>query len=236
MLWKHASKTADGLENMPRYRHFIMLLSLHVFVQEKVDIAVYETHSGGEYNCTNIIKPAVIGITTTGLDHIRALGPTIEKIAWHKAGIFKSGVPAFSMKHCPEVAAVLRDRGIEKGVHPISLDTDERLPLEALGLKFEVQRMHATLAISLAENVLQETLQTSEYRLSETDVYEGVIRFSWPGRFHYVHDGKRQWYLDTAHNPLSLEVATEWFARSIAMAKEGDCVHHFFEMRSLTFS
>ena len=39
-LWYHASQTTDGLENMPQYRQFLMLLSLHVFAREKVDIAV----------------------------------------------------------------------------------------------------------------------------------------------------------------------------------------------------
>ena len=97
-LWYHASQTANGLENMPRYRQFLMLLSLHVFAREKVEIAIYETHSGGEYDYTNIIKPAVTGITIIGMDYVRALGPKIENIAWHKAGIFKAGVPVFSME------------------------------------------------------------------------------------------------------------------------------------------
>jgi len=93
-----------------------MLLSLHVFTREKIDIAVYETHSGGEYDCSNIIKPAVTGITTIGMDHIRALGPEIENIAWNEAGIFKAAVPAFSIEQRPEVSAVLGDRATEKGV------------------------------------------------------------------------------------------------------------------------
>jgi len=30
------------------------------------------------------------------MDHVCLLGPTIQKITWHKAGIFKSGSLAFS--------------------------------------------------------------------------------------------------------------------------------------------
>jgi folylpolyglutamate synthase len=73
-----------------------MLLSVHVFAKAGVDVAVYETHCGGGYDCTNVIKPTVTGITTLGIDHTRMLGPSIESIAWHKAGIFKTNAPAFS--------------------------------------------------------------------------------------------------------------------------------------------
>lgn len=32
------------------------------------------------------------GVTSLGLDHVSILGDTIDKIAWHKAGIFKVSV------------------------------------------------------------------------------------------------------------------------------------------------
>ncbi|KAF4637004.1 hypothetical protein G7Y89_g1057 [Cudoniella acicularis] len=219
-LWYHASQTTDGLENMPRYRQFLMLLSLHVFAREKVDVAVYETHSGSEYDCTNIIKPTATGITTIGMDHIRALGPSIENIAWHKAGIFKAGAPAFSMAQSPEVGAVLRHRAAEKGVLLNFVDVDDRLPPDAPVLRFEVQKMNATLAISLAETFLKKKQPEPDCRLTEIDIRRGLDRFSWPGRFHYIQDGKCQWYLDTAHNELSLKVATQWFAQSAATLQQ----------------
>lgn len=49
-----------------------------------------EVGVGGEYDSTNIIeKPIVCGVTPLGLDHQSTLGDTIDKIAWHKGGIFK---------------------------------------------------------------------------------------------------------------------------------------------------
>ena len=63
---------------------------------EKVDVAVCETHSGGEFDATNVIKaPIVTAITSIAMDHVKLLGPTIEDIAWHKAGIFKFGSSLF---------------------------------------------------------------------------------------------------------------------------------------------
>lgn len=55
-----------------------------------MDCAILEVGVGGENDSTNIIeRPVVCGITALGLDHISVLGDTIDKIAWHKAGIFK---------------------------------------------------------------------------------------------------------------------------------------------------
>lgn len=62
-----------------------------------MDAAIFETHHGGEYDATNVIsKPVVTGITSLGMDHVDQLGPTLDDVAWHKAGILKTGAPAFS--------------------------------------------------------------------------------------------------------------------------------------------
>lgn len=82
---------------MPAYFAFLTVMSLHVFLKEKVDVAIMEVGIGGQYDSTNLVrKPVVCGVSSLGLDHTSILGETIDKIAWHKAGIFKPGVPAFT--------------------------------------------------------------------------------------------------------------------------------------------
>ena len=56
------------------------------------------------------------GITSLGLDHVKILGNTIDKIAWQKAGIFKKGVPAITAPQLPEAMRVLYERAEEKQV------------------------------------------------------------------------------------------------------------------------
>ena len=74
------------------YFRYLTLLSFHIFLQEKVDAVVLEVGMGGTYDATNVVvEPVVCGITSLGLDHVAVLGDTIEKIAWHKAGIIKVG-------------------------------------------------------------------------------------------------------------------------------------------------
>ena len=64
-----------------------------------------------------IRKPVVCGITTLDLDHTSILGTTIDSIAWHKSGIMKPGVPAFTVDQQPGSSlAVLLGRAREKKV------------------------------------------------------------------------------------------------------------------------
>ncbi|KAG0650070.1 Folylpoly-gamma-glutamate synthetase [Hyphodiscus hymeniophilus] len=137
------------------------------------------------------------------------------------------------MEQSPNVVAVLRDRGTEKGNQLDFVDVDDRLPREAPVLKFKVQKMNASLAISLAETILKKK---SDCRLSKIDIREGLDQFSWPGRFHTVQDGKYQWYLDTAHNELSLKVATAWFAQSVATVHQSDIDTAVHPVRILIFA
>lgn len=48
-------KNVDSVGSMPAYFKFLTLLAFHVFIKEKVDVAVIEVGIGGEYDCTNVI-------------------------------------------------------------------------------------------------------------------------------------------------------------------------------------
>lgn len=41
---------------MPAYFKFLTLMAFHIFIKEKVDVAIIEVGIGGEYDCTNVIK------------------------------------------------------------------------------------------------------------------------------------------------------------------------------------
>ena len=85
-------------QSEPRYLQLLLLVAFHSFIREGVNAAVVETHHGGQYDSTNVVEnPVVTAITSLGMDHIKQLGPTLQNIAWHKAGIFKHGAYAFSV-------------------------------------------------------------------------------------------------------------------------------------------
>lgn len=77
----------------PSFFEITVAMAFDYFAKGKVDIAIIETGMGGRLDSTNIITPELSVITNIGFDHMQFLGNTIEKIAYEKAGIIKSGIP-----------------------------------------------------------------------------------------------------------------------------------------------
>lgn len=198
--------------NQPRYLQFLALLAFHTFIRENVQVAIFETHHGGEYDATNVMQnPVVTGITSLGMDHIAQLGPTIENIAWHKAGIFKSGSPAFSVPQDSSPAEVMAKRAAEKQTTLTFISGDNPLPSNDRVLGTSVQRLNCSLALELARTFLQA--KAPNHTLDIDDISRAINNFSWIGRFEVIEHGNNQWILDGAHNTLSLEHAAVWFTR-----------------------
>ncbi|WP_281991645.1 bifunctional folylpolyglutamate synthase/dihydrofolate synthase [Aquimarina aggregata] len=80
-------------ENQLSFFEMTVGLAFEYFATSKVDIAIIEVGLGGRLDSTNIIVPEVSIITNIGLDHVKFLGDTLEKIANEKAGIIKENVP-----------------------------------------------------------------------------------------------------------------------------------------------
>lgn len=197
--------------DLPRYLQLMTLVSFHAFLSEKVDVAIYETHCGGEYDATNALTPSVTGITCIGLDHVGALGPSITDVAWHKAGIFHHSASAFSSPQQDNVAKVLRARAAEKSVSLDFTGIDARVREDVAALKPHVQKINFSLAISLVNSFLESQPSPSSF-LTQGDIDEAARLLDWPGRFQVIRDGKLEWYLDGAHNELSIPIAAEWYA------------------------
>jgi len=218
-VWDKLSN--DALQNpgtyKPGYNQVLTLLAFHVFFSEQVDVAIFETNSGGTYDATNIVKPNVVGITRLGIDHVSTLGSTIESIAWHKSGIFKSQIPAFSSLQVPAATAILQERAAEKFAQLTFVGVDDRLPADTV--KPMVQRENVSLALALASTFLQEKAPQEDCNITQQDITRGIELFSWPGRFQQIINGNCQWFLDTAHNQVSIPVVGKWFAEITADMK-----------------
>ncbi|KAF4125081.1 folylpolyglutamate synthase [Geosmithia morbida] len=204
----------------PAYSRYLTLMSWHVFLQEGVDAAVYETGIGGEFDATNLVeRPVATGITTLGIDHVFALGDTVDKIAWHKAGIIKKDSPAFTVKQVPEAEKVVLERATEKSVDLKVLSVDPRLQGVRIRPDTLFQKNNASLAIALAETALakidgRQSNDNGE-RLPETFVrgLEGVV---FRGRCEVKVEDNVTWHVDGAHTVDSLRVSSEWFAEETA--------------------
>ncbi|CAK4033930.1 Folylpolyglutamate synthase [Lecanosticta acicola] len=217
----------------PRYLQLWALLAFHVFIREGVDAAVIETHAGGEYDATNFVtRPVVAAVTTLGMDHIDMLGPGLDDIAWHKAGIYKAGTAALTTTQASSALRVLQQRARRIGEHLRVVEEDSRLNLDLPQLAIPVQRMNASLAAAATEEYLSRTASTRPVRLSAEDVLVGVQQWNWPGRFQILPQGRQTWFLDAAHNDMSVALAAQWFQQSsLALSPTAQDV-----MRVLIFS
>ena len=106
---RQVTKAADEVAPDASFFEIMTAMAFRHFSEEATDIAIIETGLGGRLDATNLLKPAVTMITRIELDHQHLLGNTVAEIAREKAGIFKPGVPALSVKQTPEVEAVLRE-------------------------------------------------------------------------------------------------------------------------------
>ena len=216
-IWDKLPNRATSLLDIPRYLQLLALTSYHVFILEKVDVAIYETHLGGEFDARNIIEsPIVTVVTSISMDHVRLLGPTIEKIAWHKAGIFKSGSLAFSTSQLPTVVSVLRERAAEKRVVLEFINVDSTLPDAAASLRSIVQKLNCSLALAAVRAWLQIKASNDKIITSD-DLRRGAEKFFWPGRFQRISERNIQWFLDGAHNESSAEHAVQWYTEATAI-------------------
>ncbi|KAK3702445.1 hypothetical protein LTR37_014911 [Vermiconidia calcicola] len=203
------------VERGPRYLQLFALFAFHVFIREQVDLAILETHNGGEYDATNVVeKPVVTAITTLGMDHVDQLGPSIQNIAWHKSGIYKRGAVALSTLQDLNPAKVLQDRAEAAGEQVRFISDDEKLPANALQLKVAVQRKNASLGTAAAQAFLDRRAPAESRTLTKEDLHLGVQQWNWPGRFQIIADAQRTWFLDAAHNELSVVIAAKWFAEA----------------------
>ncbi|XP_036040515.1 folylpolyglutamate synthase, mitochondrial [Onychomys torridus] len=232
----------DSHISMPAYFRFLTLMAFHVFLQEKVDLAVVEVGIGGAYDCTNIIrKPVVCGVSSLGIDHTNLLGDTVEKIAWQKGGIFKPGVPAFTVLQPEGPLAVLRDRAQQTSCPlylcpPLEALEEGGLPL-TLGLEGEHQRSNAALALQLAHSWLeqQDHQDIQELKVSRpgtrwqlplapvfhptSHMRHGLRDTEWPGRTQVLRRGPLTWYLDGAHTTSSVQACVRWYCQSLQRSR-----------------
>ncbi|KAG9234032.1 Mur ligase [Amylocarpus encephaloides] len=216
---KYFFEIYDALRDFekPVYFKFLVLMSYHVFIQQGVDVAIYEAGVGGEYDATNIVDcPAVTGISRLGIDHTFQLGETVEEIAWHKAGIQKFGVPSFSVTQLKGALEVLGKVASERKVKNFEVKGwNERLRGVRVRPDAEFQYENASLAVALTESVLGKLdpgfKRAPDEPLSK-ELKDGIEKVVWRGRFEVKREGNITWYLDGAHTSDSIQFATKWYS------------------------
>ncbi|CAE6522490.1 unnamed protein product [Rhizoctonia solani] len=204
---------------MPMFFGMLTLIAFHAFISLGVNATILEVGLGGRFDTTNIVpKPIVTGITSLGLDHISVLGKTLPEIAWQKAGIYKVGVPAYTIAQPPEALEVIKKEAEKVQASEFHIvDTLPEMSEIKLGLAGIHQRQNATLAMHLVHRFLQ--LQSPTLKLPDSlspipEIYAtGLNEARWAGRCQQIVDPREglRWFLDGAHTIESLTACAEWY-------------------------
>jgi len=196
----------------------ITLISFLYFLDEEVDIAIYETGIGGRLDSTNVIKPLATAITNVGHDHADVLGETQLERALEKLGIVKKDIPLFTTEEDPililefgkvcyqkkaEIYHALKDAQMQgMDIKGITFDWGlyHDLQIEMYGRH---QFKNASLALSVLEYLRSECIYFD--KLDPTT----ITKTKWPGRFEHIRRGDRPVILDGAHNIEGIQTLIE---------------------------
>ncbi|XP_028408389.1 folylpolyglutamate synthase, mitochondrial-like [Dendronephthya gigantea] len=233
----------DESNDMPPYFVFLTIMSFYIFLQEKVDVAIIEVGIGGAFDTTNILRqPWACGVTSLGHDHVAVLGGTTESIAWNKAGIFKCGVPAFTVPQDEISTRVLAQRAKElkaplKVVPELCSYPGETVT--SLGIEGRHQFLNASLALQLCNTWLdryrketngndncyetpavtnedvqcEKLIPSAEPFPINLNMKFALEKTYWPGRSHCIKRNNYTLYLDGAHTPKSINACSTWFCK-----------------------
>ncbi|KAG5974163.1 hypothetical protein E4U56_004934 [Claviceps arundinis] len=218
------AETARGPASKPFYFRFLTILAWHVFLREGIRDVVMECGIGGEYDATNVLPAGAVSaavVTQLGVDHEAMLGNTVEEVAWHKAGILRSGVKAFTVnvRQRPSVMEVLRARAREKGAELVELEVED---VEARGhgvegsLQGDFQKMNQALAVMAVKEHVGGfeggNRALSPHEVLPDQMLRGLKTASLRGRCEVLQQEDATWLLDGAHTTDSLEQVAKWVA------------------------
>ncbi len=203
-----------------------LAIALRWFDENNVNAAVLEVGRGGRYDDISVVPNKLSLFTPIMLEHPDYLGPTLERIAWHKAGIIKPYSYAYSVPQPPEVLNVLQTEADHVGTEfswiaerdmALYVGSDEdgiridlgRYGVATLSLMGRYQIPNATLAVIAAGN-MHGRLRGVHHGTAEyiTAIRAGLSDVTWPGRCQKLQDHPAV-YLDGAINAESAQLLVE---------------------------
>jgi dihydrofolate synthase/folylpolyglutamate synthase len=200
-----------SLPNPPTltYFEFTTLAIMHLFATADLDAVILEVGLGGRLDAVNMIDTDCAIVTSIDLDHMEYLGNTREKIAFEKAGIFRSDKPAICADPVPPQSLI--DHAVSIGADLWLMGKDYNFQgdkqqwgwagrgkrFSGLGypaLRGANQLLNASAVIA-ALIAVRDRLP-----VGAQEIRNGMAWVELPGRFQ-VLPGQPTIILDVAHNP-----------------------------------
>lgn len=191
------------------------------FSEYPADVVLLEVGLGGRLDATNVVaKPALTIITPVSLDHAEKLGPTLEKIAFEKAGILKPGVTCIvsqqddgALDVICEQAELIGSPAVIWGQDYDAFEQNGRLVVQSENrlLDLPLPALAGRHQIINAGTAVQAALQLKGFNISEDAIAQGLGRVRWPARMQRLTSGPvaaglgrgTELWLDGGHNPAA---------------------------------
>lgn len=222
---------AAVLDCPPTYFELCTAIAFEHFAGCGVDLGLIEVGMGGRLDSTNVLVPQVAAITNIALEHTAYLGDTLEKIAFEKAGILKSGVPAVVTETQPGPLGVILEHARRVGApvrlpgkdfvyatdgtpwRPLLTFNAPDLHLEQVPLALAGRHQGANAAVAVA---IAHELREAFPALDAAAVAHGLGRAHWPCRNERVLDSPPV-FIDVAHNAAGARSAAELYRNCIVV-------------------
>lgn len=200
-----------------------LALALRWFDEQGVTAAVVEVGRGGRFDDNAVVPNQLAMFTPIILEHVRYLGDTLERIAWHKAGIIKPHSYVYSLPQSPEVMDVLRAEAETQNAQfdwlaPMDMGAYRGATLNGLKMllgrygeinlpfvgRYEID--NATLAVWGAGNMHGRLAGIAHSSPEYVDaIRQGLETAIWPGRCQLLQTNPEV-YIDGAINPHSAKL------------------------------
>ena len=202
-----------------------LAVALAWFKENDVNIAVLEVGRGGRFDDVSVVPNQLAVFTPFMLEHTALLGHTLERIAWHKAGITPCGGHAVSVSQSPEAMAILQQEAETRDTRLSELTSDQIaqlvqdrpdgqvIHLEPYGNLFlpllgRYQISNASLAIHAVEIIHTQLHGLSLSPDFISAIRDGLSQVKWLGRSQQLEDNPLI-YIDGA---ITVESAQSFLA------------------------
>jgi len=217
-------------EMEPSFFEIITAMAMVQFRERKVDVAVFEVGMGGRFDATSLVNPDVCTITNVALDHTKALGDTLGKIAFEKSGIIKDGVQVVTGAESEEVLQVIRDESQKHDSKLTVLNEDfgyknEHLNINknefdfwSIGFNAETNVVkdvvlnlngrHQLKNASVAIETYKKFCEVNSMEFDKYGIYSALKDVIWAGRMEVVNFEPLV-VVDGAHNPQGVDMLVD---------------------------
>jgi dihydrofolate synthase / folylpolyglutamate synthase len=209
--FKAVEMARTSLPNPPTltYFEFTTLAIMHLFAKADLDAVILEVGLGGRLDAVNMIDTDCAIVTSIDLDHMEYLGDTREKIAFEKAGIFRTDKPAICADPVPPQSLIDHAASIGADLWLMGKDYNFQGDKQQWGWAGRGKRFSglgypalrgANQLLNASAVIAALIAVRDRLPVGAQEIRNGMAWVELPGRFQ-VLPGQPTIILDVAHNP-----------------------------------